>query len=115
MTKLVLAAIVALSGSIAFAGKLDAEQYNYEDGKGMPITACAEGSKKSFYEPRPAPLDGMVNVVRTCKNGSYFAKTKTVGKGCVEGRRSLFTEVDMYDRAITTAYVCVNGKYVKAN
>lgn len=116
MTKYLIIAAVALSGSLASAGKLDAEQYNYEDGVGLKMTHpyCQDGDQKIFYEARQDGFDGMVYVTRTCKDGRWYPKTTTTGKGCVEGRRAIFTEVDQWDRAISKSYVCKNGKYVPA-
>ena len=114
--KSIVVALIALSGSFAFAGgALDAAQYDYSDAKNVPAATCVEGSKKTFTEA-VAGLDRYVNVVRTCVNGSFYPKHTTVGRPCKEGAVAFWSVgTGVNDNQVTTRFVCTNGKYVQAN
>jgi hypothetical protein len=114
MKAILLAAVVALSGSMAFAGALDARQYGYEDGMGLKHTPCVDGTTKAFTEVNQ--YDRAITVVRTCVNGRYFPKTTTVGRPCKEGSYARWmVGNNINDRSKNTLFVCVGGKYVPAH
>lgn len=118
MKQVILAAVIALAGSFAMADGGDHQQYNPTPNYNpAPAQPCVDGTQKYFYESRANGLDGMVYVLRTCVNGSYYPKSVTKGLGCKEGARMIVTEPrdGFTDRTVTRTYVCRNGKYVRAN
>ncbi|HRO66527.1 MAG TPA: hypothetical protein PL182_03075 [Pseudobdellovibrionaceae bacterium] len=117
MKAVILAAVVALSGSFALADSGAMDQRDRESGP-APGThiVCTEGTTQVFSEPRANGLDGMISVVRTCHDGRWYPKAKAVTpRRCIEGKTAFFTEFNnINDRSRTVTYVCHNGKYVRA-
>lgn len=87
-------AMIAFSGSAAFAG-------------------CVEGNRSLFTEPGPGPNgeDHQISVWRTCVNGRYYPKSTTVGKRCKEGATAVFTKDIGNDRQVIEVRTCENGRY----
>ena len=76
---------------------------------------CREGAQEIFVETT-SDGDRDVRVIRTCKNGSFYPKSKPVKvRGCQEGKVEIFIEAanDGSDRDVRNHYVCKNGKFQK--
>lgn len=113
--KLALVALIALTSSSAFAGALDAKQYNYESEAFFPKVAehCVDGKTQMFVESING-LDRYVNVIRTCVNGVYYPRQITTAKACQEGAVGFWSVGKaVNDNQATTKFVCVGGKYIK--
>ena len=111
--KLVITALIALTSASAFAGALDAKQYNYEDEAYFPKVAehCVDGNTQMFVESING-FDRYVNVIRTCVNGVYYPRQITVAKPCQEGAVAFWSVgKPVNDNQATQRFVCVGGKY----
>lgn len=95
MTKM----MIALATLVLSAGMSTAAQ----------AAGCKEGARARFTEVDEN--DRAISVWRTCENGSYYPKAKTIGAGCVEGTTTQFTEVDENDRAVIVTRTCHDGRY----
>lgn len=76
-------------------------------------SSCEEGEIRNFFE-RDYTQNQMINVVRVCKNGSFYEKSNVDYKNlrCTDGTVGMQDSLEPNGGKIRKTFRCINGERV---